>query len=321
MAGGINRPKWWNRFTRIVIAIVLCSGPCSTRLYADALTDLDKAFREAYGLASSRSLADLRERVPLIVNRFGQIALYRPKVDLPDIFSMDMTLYLEARSVAHTAVALTARLAPFGLGALDTNRLDWLVTYQALLGNAIRELTDRGDVPETIKAIQLDVLGSVLGFVQRIHQRGEVDQAMLDEIGATLRPAIKKNLETAAESQLMQFREKIEQWKISYPTLAWDQTVVVIIGNHQARENYLQRQFFDWAFRDQASKQERVVYAETLTQPLPLEKEPATDAVMLLAKVMLDKTISASIFGDPLALQSDVLGDAAAEIIRKWSKP
>jgi len=36
---------------------------------------------------------------------------------------MDMTLYLEARAIAHTAVALNARMTPFGLGTLDSERL------------------------------------------------------------------------------------------------------------------------------------------------------------------------------------------------------
>ena len=72
---------------------------------------------------------------------------------------------------------------------------------------------------------------------------------------------------------------------------------------------------------NQPSKQERVVYAETLTFPPPLENAPATDAMMLLARVMLDKTLSATIFADPLALQSDVLGEAAEEIIRRWPPP
>jgi hypothetical protein len=106
-----------------------------------------------------------------------------------------------------------------------------------------------------------------------------------------------------------------------HPSLAWDRGVVVILGIHQARENYLQRQFFDWVFHDQPSKQARVVFAETLIPPPPLEKDPAGDAMMLLAKVMLDKTIAASIFGGPLALQSDVLGGAAEDIIHRWPMP
>jgi hypothetical protein len=33
---------------------------------------------------------------------------------------------------------------------------------------------------------------------------------------------------------------------------------------------------------------------------------------------MLDKGLANTIFGDPLALQSDVLGDAAEAIIESW---
>jgi|GEM_PF-4076239 len=305
----------------MLVLIALWSSLSVAQTRADALSDLDKAFRDAYSLAASQSLADLRTRVPVLVNRLGQIALYRPGVDQPDIFSMDMTLYLEARAIAHAAVALNARLAPFGLGPLDSKRLDWIATYETLLTSAADELIRRGDIPDSLKAVQLDMLSTVRRFVQRIHQRGEVDQTLLDEMGAIVRPGIKRNLEAAAASQLEQFRAQIEQWKSGYPALAWDRAVVVIIGTHQARENYLQRQFFDWVLHDQPSKQERVIFAETLTRPPPLERDPAADAIMLLAKVMLDKTISTSIFGDPLMLQSDVLGNAAEDIIRRWPTP
>jgi hypothetical protein len=70
---------------------------------------------------------------------------------------------------------------------------------------------------------------------------------------------------------------------------------------------YLQRQFFDWMLGDQPSRQDRVVFAETQTPPPPLEKAPATDALTLLSKVMLDKGLSSSLLGDPLALQWDAV--------------
>jgi hypothetical protein len=300
----------------IGLGVYLAGGPAR----ADALSDLNKAFRNAYSQAASQSLADLRGRVPVLVNRFGEIALHRPGIEKPDFFSMDMKLYLVSRTVAHTAVAMNARLAPFSSKPLDADALEWLATYQALLTSAADELTNRNDIPEGIKTIQLNMLRMVLSFAQRFHQRGQVDPATLEEMNSRLRPAIKSNLEAAAASQLEQFKKQIAQWKVSFPGLAWDQAVVVIIGTHQARENYLQRQFFDWLLHDQPSKEERVVFAETLAPTASLETDPATDSLMLLAKVMLDKTLSTPIFGDPLALQSDVLGGAAAQIIRGWPR-
>jgi hypothetical protein len=310
-----------SRYAIMSVIIPLCLATLVIQARADALADLNKAFLDAYGLAASQSLVELRRAAPIFVNRFEQIVLYRPGVDQPDIFSMDVTIYNQTRSVAHTVVALNARLAPFGLGRLDVERLNWLANYDGLLTRAMDELTIRSDIPGDLKADQLKVLSTVRGVVQRIYQRGEVDQVILDELSSTVRPSISRLIMAAAASQLEQFRDQIARWKVRYPTLAWRRAVVVVIGVHQARENDLQRQFFDWLLDDRPSKQERVVFAETLTFPPPLENAPATDAMMLLAKVMLDKTISTSIFGDPLALQSDVLGGAAEDIIRRWPPP
>jgi hypothetical protein len=315
----ISRRSNFSELALMLIALggCLATGPAR----ADALSDLNKAFRNVYSQAASQSLADLRGRAPVLVNRFGEIALYRPGVEKPDFFSMNMKLYLVARTVAHTAVALNARLASFSSRPLDPDALQWLETYQGLLTTAVDELINRNDIPEGIKTIQLEMLRAVLGYVQRIYQRGQVDPAILEEMNSRLRPAIKSNLEAAAVSQLEQFKNQISEWKAGFPGLAWDQAVVVIIGTHQPRENFLQRQFFDWLLHDQPRKEERVVFAETLVPTPSLETDPATDAMMLLAKVMLDKSLSTSLFGDPLALQSDVLGGAAEQVIRGWSSP
>jgi acyl-CoA synthetase (AMP-forming)/AMP-acid ligase II len=127
----------------IGLGVCLAGGP----VHADALSDLNKAFRNAYGQAASQSLADLRGRAPILVNRFGEIALHRPGVEIPDFFSMDMKLYLVSRTVAHTVVAMNARLAPFTSRPLDANALEWLATYQALLTSAADELANRLDEP------------------------------------------------------------------------------------------------------------------------------------------------------------------------------
>ncbi|MGI3904143.1 MAG: hypothetical protein ACRYGP_30060 [Janthinobacterium lividum] len=92
----------------------------SYSLFADAsaLSDLDAMFRNAYSDASARRLSEMRARGPLLVNRFGQIALYRPDVAEPEIFTMDSGAYLTARTVAHSAVALVVELEASGLGPL-----------------------------------------------------------------------------------------------------------------------------------------------------------------------------------------------------------
>jgi hypothetical protein len=137
-------------------------------------------------------------------------------------------------------------------------------------------------------------------------------------MGTTVRPAIQQNLAFAAASQLEQFRAQVERWKAAYPALPWDRAVAVVIGGHQARDRNLQRQFFDWMLNDRPDRQDRVVFAETVTPPAPLGQAAPTEALTLLSKVLLDKGLAATLFGDPLALQSDVLGGAAETIIESW---
>ena len=285
---------------------------------ADAIKDLNNAFKDAYLGATLETLKKLRASVPMFVNRFGEIALYRPEVAKPDVFAMDMTLYLETRAVAHTAAALYAGLAPFGLGPLDPERLDWLKKYQSLLSAAQVEVKGRVDIPADLKKVQVGMLSDVAAVAMAIRQKGAVEQRILDHLGLTVRAAIRTNIEAAAQSQLEQFLIQVAKWKAAYPLLEWGRAVAVIIGIHQARDKYLQTQFFDWLLKDQPSNQVRVVYAETMTPPPPLRKRHATDALLLLSKVMLDKGLANTIFGDPLALQSDVLGDAAEAIIESW---
>jgi hypothetical protein len=286
--------------------------------HADAISDLDQAFKDAYRLAATQTLDTLRASVPVLVNRFEQIALYRPGVGQPELFSMDTGPYLQASAVSHTAATLDARMSSAGPGKLGEDGLAWLAHYQSMLSAAEGEIAGRRDMPEALRTLQLGMLAEVRRFAQRIHQQGSVDQIVLDAMGATVRPAIQQNLAFAAASQLEQFRAQVERWKVAYPALSWDRAVAVVIGGHQARDRNLQRQFFDWMLNDRPDRQDRVVFAETMVPPAPLGQAPPTEALTLLSKVLLDKGLATTLFGDPLALQSDVLGGAAETIIGSW---
>ena len=234
---------------------------------------------------------------------------------------MNMTLFLEVRNVADTAAALDARLSPFGLGTLDAETLAWLDKFASLSLAAEIELKTRDDIPEQLKTIESAILEEVKRSAQQICQQGTVDLERARSGGSIVRAAVRRNLAFAAASALEQFRTQLDRWKAAYPTLAWGRAVVVVIGMHQSRDDNLQRQFFDWLLHDRPERQDRVVLAETIKPPPPLDKEPASEALSLLSEVMLDKSLSNFMFDDPVALQSDVLGAAAASIIGQWPKP
>ncbi len=290
----------------------------SSSAHADALSDLDKEFRNTYSKSTLKLLSDIRNKSPVLINRLGEIALYRPKVEQPEIYTMDMSSYLNARSIAHCAVTLTAEVAAYGLGHIDNERLHWLVDFQVLLAEAKKEIMAMAGLPEDTKIMQIRLLDDVERYAKRLSLSANVNREFLIELGKTVAVNLNKNLEVAARSQLEQFKSKMIEWKHMYPDLDWDSSIVVVEGIHQARSDYLQVQFFDWYLHDDPQSQRRVIYAETPFFPPPLKEQAPTQAFSLLAKVMLDKRISASLLGGALIMQSDILGPAAERLISKW---
>lgn len=82
---------------------------------------------------------------------------------------------------------------------------------------------------------------------------------------------------------------------------------VVVTGDHQARRRSLGMQYFAKRLPAGNPAGERVLYAEGVT-----EEKAALD---LVALQRLDREVAEVFFGDPARLQSDVLGEAAAEVL------
>lgn len=299
-------------------ALPLALAAAGAHAQVDAL---NADFHQTYEAARTHLFAAQRASVPLLVNRFDQIALYRPGIGQPEIFTVDQTAFNQARSVSHGASALYLRLAPFGLGPLDAARLDWLAGFERRLSAAEADIAGQASLPAEQRSAQLGLLAEVRRFTQRIRQRGEIDQPLLDEYRDAVRPGISENFRIAAAAQLEQFRAQIDRWRQAYPSLAWDRALGLIISTHQPRRLYLQRQFLDWLLRDDPEREDRVVFAETMTIPPPLEQGVPPEAMRLLSAVMLDKALAEGVLGDSLALQTDALGPAAQEIIRGWPTP
>ncbi|MDO9706714.1 hypothetical protein [Paracraurococcus lichenis] len=305
------------RLCRPALAGLLLLCPAGAP-WADPVTDLTGAFVEAYRASAAHRLEALRAEVPVLVNRFEEVALYRPGVEAPEIFAMDLRTYGQASAVAHAAATLATRLLPHGAGPLDEARRGWLDGYLRRVAAAEEALAGQRDLPEEMRRLQVDMLAEVRRAAQRIRQQDALDPALLQALGERLRPGIRQNLDWAARSQLEQFRAQVGRWKEAFPGLAWDRAAVVVIGVHQARGGNLQRQFFDWLTGDAPAREDRVVFAETLAPPPPLGQEAPEQALGLLGKVMLDKDLGRVVFGDPLALQSDVLAPAAQAVIAGW---
>ncbi len=82
---------------------------------------------------------------------------------------------------------------------------------------------------------------------------------------------------------------------------------VVVAGDHQARDRSLGMQYFRKLLREEPGKEERVVYAEGVTD--------AKAALLLVGTRRIDRKIALELFGDPRRLQRDILGDATEELL------
>jgi hypothetical protein len=313
----LRRPRWRE-----------CCSP-ERRPEPTRFSDLNTQFVDAYRDAAEFNLKQLRDHGPVIVNLFGQIALYRPGVDDPEVFTMKGDQYFEATGASHAAAALYARLVPYGLDKPDAGQLKWLDEFVPKVDQALVELEKRHDIPRDLKRAQRQMLNHVKDYAKLFRKQEKIRKHQLATFGRRVFPGIEQSLNFAAAAQLEQFRAQIELWKKTYPDIGWRNAVVLVIAGHQPRRLYLQSQFFDWAFDDKPASEDRVVFAETLTPPRGLQKDEDADKnkakakalhnfQLLLSKVELDKNFSVTIFGDRYALQQDVLGLPAKRIIKHW---
>lgn len=322
----------------VMIAILVglwTAGPA----YADAMTDLNNIFKNTYKQATETKLKALRQTAPVLVNRFGNIKFYRPGTQEPEEFRMKAGIYNDAKTVAHIPAAFFAHFTaagPIGTGrALSRDDLTWLENYASTLKASRSELGARvypeiqgipeyedGKYESLVRTPQLRMIDATIALVDQLLTSGELTPQWLNNLKATAEAGIKASLTAAATSQLTQFHARMIKWRDDNPTLNWREAVVVIIGIHQARRKYLQRQFFDKLLYDDPELEDRVVFAETLTPFAPPRGDPASDpvqdAMTLLAKVMLDKSLSIHLFNEPYRLQWDLLGAQPAGITSSW---
>lgn len=227
-----------------------------------------------------------------------------------------MSDYLKARAVAHVPAALYSRLAPLSTAPLSEEKLEWLSRYRTLIDSASSEIAADETLPSTTKTSRLELLRLVRAAVQEAHEDHKFTPNEFRTLTRKVRPHVEAALQFAAGSQIRQFDDRMRSWQQEQPALDWGRAVVVVLGNHQARRDYLQTQFFYSIFPDSPVKEDRVVFAESTTTPPSLRTEEADDALLLLSKVMFDKGLAEAVFGDRYALQRDVLGSAAKEQLK-----
>jgi len=299
-----------------VAPTVACPAKITTPAPTSAVEVLDAAFVDSYHQAVADHLLRLREEGPIILNDFLNMTLYLPG-DRTARFGMDKNIYFLMARTTHPPLALYSILSMQGFGPLTDTTRQALTNYVELLGRARDEVAS-AQINENMRQRLTSLLTQSSDYATGVLQDGGARPEAFRTYVQAIRPLVEANLVTGAREQLIQFKAQLDQWKAAYPTERWNALLVVVLGFHQARELYATKLLFQWLLREPVTER-RVVYAEVLFPPFgTCRDESQRLALELLAKVDFERDAAGLILGDDTALQRDVMGPAARDVLEDW---
>jgi hypothetical protein len=162
---------------------------------------------------------------------------------------------------------------------------------------------------EAARADAAGVLQATHELVREILARERIEAGQIERFARQLGPQLLKLTEHATELELHALHEATEAALQAMSGAQRACFEVVIAGAHQARDRSLPLQYFQNRFGEAAGEERRIAYAEAASSP--------DEARALVGTRRLDRKIASAFFGNPERLQRDVLGDAAASLLKK----
>lgn len=261
------------------------------------LDGVNDAFHELYDAA--RSVAE--REPPVIVVLADSLVLFRDeqRSELP----YTPQRFHVIKSVAHAPVALYSALLPVGEGALDATATSKVERLREHVAQSLAQLEDDGSQGELSADLRLVLEGS-LARAERVLALGKSTRAERDELGR-MGPTVLRLIDAATRIQLAALHESVKRALAPLSAEERLRLQVVVTGDHQARVRSLGMQYFRKLLREPEESEERVTYAEGVSDE--------TEARALVGTRRLDRALASTFFGDPKRLQRDLLGDAVKD--------
>ncbi|HET8937853.1 MAG TPA: hypothetical protein VFN67_30625 [Polyangiales bacterium] len=269
----------------------------------DPLQQEDERFHSSYDSAREHAA----EHTPVLVFFDGQF-----------FFSDGEQRAQYPASAPGSAVLKAAAHAPIGVftalmheTALTPTTRERLSKSQRALSEAEGRLGQSGTengLNEAACADAARVLHASHEFVSELLAQQRVDAAHLESFARQLGPQLLRLTEHATELELRAIHEATEAALEAMNEKQRAGFEVVIAGAHQARDRSVPLQYFQQRFGEAAGEERRVAYAESVGSP--------EEARALVGTRRLDRKIASAFFGNPKRLQRDVLGDAAASLLK-----
>ncbi len=278
--------------------------------YARVIDDLNEAFHHSYRKAIHKSRERLgRKHTPAIVVSGDHVTLFHDSKQEMALIIPD--LYQQVKSISHLSFGIYVTLANNGYGVLDDDVHADLVYQLELIENGLAVL-DKLDIPPEFVALQRDTLTTAADIVRDVLQTGIVDETRVTAFGEVSAPLYLENAALAARLELDALHEVIGRWRDRVGAENWENIYVVICAAHQARYRETTKQYFQRLLHETeepgANYENRVIYAEHI--------HDNDAALALLARHIVDRKTSNTLFGSHTRLQEDLMSDGAAEYLQ-----
>lgn len=299
--------------TLLVLGCAFAVAACTAAPAAvtSPLETLNQDFRSIYAQARAHCLA---VDEPYLVVSFGRVELHLAgKVTAADYTP---ALYHQYKRVAHAVLSVYS-LAQVCSDPLTANDVAQVEQYLAHLRSARTGLGEEG-FPRDALERQQRILDGATQCLQSVRQAHRVDRSQLEAALRAMAPDVMENVAAAARAQLDDLNGAVSKLTGGLDAGQRRAIHVVVLGTHQARDGYLQMQYFRKAMAEAGPVEDRLVFCEVeFSQQQRLEDK----AVHLLGTHLLDESASAAIFADRGRLESDILAEAAAHHLAGMSVP
>ena len=272
----------------------------------DPLQQEDERFHSSYG----REREHAAEHTPVLVFFDGQFYFSDGEQRAQYRASAPGSALLKA--AAHAPIGVfTTLLRNTAKAALEPDTRKRLSRSQRALTEAQSFLQQAGaenGLSEAACADAAHVLQATHAFVSEVLAQQRAEAAQLESFARQLGPQLLRLTEHATELELSALHAATEAAIEDMDDRQRACFEVVIAGAHQARDRSLPLQYFQKRFAEAPGEERRIAYAESVNSP--------DEARELVGTRRLDRKIATAFFGNPERLQRDVLGDAAASLLK-----
>jgi hypothetical protein len=279
----------------LALAEPTVAQPAPSNPAEQAADDLNRDLLRVYRKAKAVRLA---QTSPAIVIAFGEAVLLRGGSEQRVDFTPGG--YDRFKDMSHTVLGFYGAAAL----ALADPKSDWADAFRTLRGRAsavlpqLAALSFAGDRLER----QTRLLRAAIDFADRMLAAGAVTQEALTAYARQQAPLVLANATEAAAAQLDGLNALVQTWRAEMGEAEWQRLYVVVLGPRMPRAGNLQFQYFVNALGVPAVDQ-RLFYAEGI-----LDVKGGLD---LLATIVTDRELSATVFADRLRMDRDLLADGA----------